>query len=90
MSKELTPLENWKEVKDYLYYCLYDFVEDCNALCYTSTSQYLQPHIDNVEKALKALEIIKKHKLLNYVLKNKKCASMYHLSEEECDFLRSF
>lgn len=35
------------------------------------------------EKKLKALEIIKKHKLLNYVLKNEKCANMYHLSEED-------
>ena len=34
------------------------------------------------------LEIIKKHKLLNYVLKNEKCANMYHLSKEEIDLLR--
>ena len=41
-----------------------------------------------IEKDLEILEIIKKHKLLNYVLKNEKCANMYHLSKEECDLLR--
>ena len=41
-----------------------------------------------VMKDLEILEIIKKHKLLNYVLKNEKCANMYHLSKEECDLLR--
>lgn len=40
------------------------------------------------QKKLKALEIIKEHKLLNYVLKNEKCANMYHLSKEEKDLLR--
>ena len=43
---------------------------------------------DIVIKDLEILEIIKKHKLLNYVLKNEKCANMYHLSKEECDLLR--
>ena len=43
---------------------------------------------DIVIKDLEVLEIIKKHKLLNYVLKNEKCANMYHLSKEECDLLR--
>lgn len=41
-----------------------------------------------VMEDLEILEIIKKHKLLNYVLKNEKCANMYHLSKEECDLLR--
>lgn len=36
-TEKLSPLENWEEIKDYLHYCL--------------TSGYLQPHIDNVEKA---------------------------------------
>lgn len=51
-------------------------------------------HIENkndfsqIEKDLELLEIIKKHKLLNYVLKNGKCANMYHLSKEEIDLLR--
>ena len=43
---------------------------------------------NEIEKDLEMLEIIKKHKLLNYVLKNEKCANMYHLSKEECDLLR--
>lgn len=41
-----------------------------------------------VMEDLEILEIIKKHKLLNYVLKNEKCANMYHLSKEEIDLLR--
>lgn len=40
-----------------------------------------------IEKELEALEIIKNHKLLNYVLKNPKCASMYHLDKSEIEFL---
>ena len=44
--------------------------------------------LDELDKKLTMLEIIKKHKLLNYVLKNEKCANMYHLSKEECDLLR--
>ena len=42
----------------------------------------------DLDNRLAALEIIKEHKLLNYVLKNKKCANMYHLSKEECDLLK--
>lgn len=44
--------------------------------------------LDDLDKKLTVLEIIKKHKLLNYVLKNEKCANMYHLSKEEIDLLR--
>ena len=40
------------------------------------------------EKKLKAFEIIKEHKLLNYVLKNEKCANMYHLPEADKDILK--
>lgn len=43
---------------------------------------------EETQKKLKALEIIKEHKLLNYVLKNEKCANMYHLSKEKCDLLK--
>lgn len=43
---------------------------------------------NEIEKDLEILEIIKKHKLLNYVLKNEKCANMYHLSKEEIGLLR--
>ena len=35
-----------------------------------------------------ALDIIKNHKLLNYVLKNPKCAAMYHLSVKEIEQLK--
>ena len=51
-------------------------------------SMYYQEFLKPIEKDLEILEIIKKHKLLNYVLKNKKCANMYHLSKEECDLLK--
>ena len=44
--------------------------------------------LDLLAKTLESLNIIKKHKLLNYVLKNPKCAAMYHLSEEECNLLK--
>jgi hypothetical protein len=44
---------------------------------------WLEMHIKAIEKELKALEIIKRHKLLNYVLKNPKCARMYHLSDND-------
>ena len=37
----------------------------------------------------KLLEIIKKHKLLNYVIKNEKCAKMYNLSKEEIELLKN-
>ena len=51
-----------------------------------NNAMYLRHHEDR--KKLKALEIIKEHKLLNYVLKNEKCANMYHLSEREKDILK--
>ena len=44
--------------------------------------------IKTVRKALEALGIIKNHKLLNYVLKNPKCAAMYVLSEEDIQTLK--
>lgn len=51
-------------------------------------SMYYQEFLQPIEQDLEVLEIIKKHKLLNYVLKNEKCANMYHLSKEEIDLLR--
>lgn len=39
-------------------------------------------------RRLEAFEIIKEHKLLNYILKNEKCANMYHLSKEEIKVLK--
>lgn len=37
---------------------------------------------------IQAFEIIKEHKLLNYIFKNEKCANMYHLSKEEINLLK--
>lgn len=54
----------------------------------TYTENMFEKELDIIEKDLEILEIIKKHKLLNYVLKNEKCANMYHLSKEEIDLLR--
>lgn len=41
-----------------------------------------------IEKELKALEIILNHKLLNYVLKNPKCAKVYNLSNNDIKILK--
>ena len=46
--------------------------------------------INYIEKDLEVLEIIKKHKLLNYVIKNPKCAKMYHLTEDEIEKLKKW
>jgi len=48
----------------------------------------LSKQLDIIEKELKVIEIIGNHKLLNYILKNEKCASMYHLSKEKIDLLK--
>ena len=55
---------------------------------FRSISNEFCEEYDLIKKDLEILEIIKKHKLLNYVLKNEKCANMYHLSKEEIDLLR--
>lgn len=47
-----------------------------------------QNELDTIEKELKAFAIICDHKLLNYVLKNEKCANMYHLQKEEIELLK--
>lgn len=76
MSKELETLERIKREATTPYFsALYDI-------------DMWKKDFQTIEITLKALEIIKEHKLLNYVLKNKKCASMYHLSEEDCDLLK--
>lgn len=41
-------------------------------------------------KIMTAPEIIRKHKLLNYVIKNRKCASMYGLSDAELAILEEW
>ena len=38
---------------------------------------------NKIKKELLAFEKIKRHKLLNYVLKNPKCAKMYGLSQDD-------
>lgn len=43
-----------------------------------------------IKKDLEVLEIIRTHKLLNYVIKNKKCATMYHLTDEELNTLKEW
>ncbi len=53
-------------------------------------SMYYQEFLRPIEQDLEILEIIKKHKLLNYVLKNEKCANMYHLSTNEIQKLKEF
>ena len=37
---------------------------------------------------LEVLEIVKTHKLLNYVIKNEKCAKMYNLTEKEINKIK--
>ena len=44
--------------------------------------------LEKVIKTLEAFEIIKQHKLLNYVIKNPKCAKMYILSEQDMQILK--
>jgi len=77
MSKELEALEVIKKASTKSS----GWVDDSIEYAYSY-------EINILEKALKALEIIEVHKLLNYVLKNKKCASMYHLSDEEIESLK--
>ena len=43
-----------------------------------------------VEKDLEVLEIVKTHKLLNYVIKNEKCAKMYNLTEKEINKIKEW
>ena len=43
-----------------------------------------------VEKDLEVLELVKTHKLLNYVIKNEKCAKMYNLTEKEINKLKEW
>ena len=43
-----------------------------------------------IEKDLEVLEIVKTHKLLNYVIKNEKCAKMYNLTEKEINKIKEW
>lgn len=80
MSKELSLslLEIEKHLKDFVFHLEMGKVDE----------MFISNSFEIIEKALNALEIIKEHKLLNYVLKNEKCANMYHLSKEKCDLLK--
>ena len=48
----------------------------------------IEAELKEKEEQDEILRIIKEHKLLNYILKNPKCAGMYHLSEEEIEVLK--
>lgn len=94
--KELKPLPKMKEDKITSLEALRNICYECERhmaiskiRCpFRSISNEFCEEYDLIEKDLEILEIIKKHKLLNYVLKNEKCANMYHLSKEEIDLLR--
>lgn len=62
--------------------------EHCNE--YDTARNRYQYEYSLIEKDLEVLEIIKKHKLLNYVTKNKKCADMYHLNDSEIELLKEW
>ena len=44
--------KSWKQIKDYLDYC-FGYTNYCDAILVTSTSQFLEPHIANIENVLK-------------------------------------
>ena len=82
-------------------YLLYDIIEkalkdDKKKLeffecMFTEFTYYIERDpftLGELAKIIQAFKIIKKHKLLNYVIKNKKCASMYKLTDEEIEILR--
>lgn len=92
MSKVLTPLEAFKEIGKLKAdgCCIntiveYKIVERVLEACDVASRQGL---FDDMESILEASVIIMEHKLLNYVFKNEKCASMYHLTNEEIDKLK--
>ena len=65
----------------------YELKEQWNEKELSALKEFLL-NLSGISKSLKVLEIIKEHKLLNYVLKNEKCANMYHLSKEDKDLLK--
>lgn len=84
--KELKPLTEKKENKMNSKEAVLELICEAKSVNFDDNRICFLREI--IEKDLEILEIIKKHKLLNYVLKNEKCANMYHLSKEECDLLR--
>lgn len=75
-----------------------DRIESSKIVTYAEEIEHnegIKPFYETIKQALTqkskkelAFDIVKKHKLLNYVLKNPKCASMYHLQENEIGLLR--
>ena len=47
-------------------------------------------HYEEIVSGLEVLKIVKEHKLLNYVIKNKKCANMYKLTDEKIAVLKEY
>ena len=45
-------------------------------------------NFNTIDYNFRAIEIIKDHKLLNYVLKNPKCAKAYNLSDKDIRILK--
>lgn len=75
MTKGLKELEKIKNIPTIYVGCISDVYTMCPIECRV------------IEEELKALEVIIHHKLLNYVIKNKKCAKMYGLSDEKLKLL---
>lgn len=47
-------------------------------------------HYEEIASGLEVLKIVKEHKLLNYVIKNKKCANMYKLTDNKIEKLKEW
>lgn len=84
--KDLFELSSNREIEDYVNTDLTIAIDKLGQL--EDIEEKYKISLDDLDRKLTVLEIIKKHKLLNYVLKNEKCANMYHLSKEEIDLLR--
>ena len=85
--KNLFELSSNREIENYVNTDLTIAIDKLGQL-EDIEEKYNISSLDELDKKLIMLEIIEKHKLLNYVLKNEKCANLYHLSKEECDLLR--
>ena len=84
--KNLFELSSNREIENYVNTDLTIAIDKLGQL--EDIEEKYKISLDDLDRKLTVLEIIKKHKLLNYVLKNEKCANMYHLSKEEIDLLR--
>ena len=92
-AKPSEALEAFEKINEYIGYKI-EF-EDLKLLETEEEADFYYPNRFKIERYLlksqkheQALEIIKKHKLLNYILKNYKCAIMYHLTDEEIKLLK--